>query len=297
MEIPEYLFIKILKLNNVDKYLREIHNIINEKILVEKRGYLYVFIKTLKEKIDYENGLVVEVKIGKSKQENKRSLGYRTMNPDGENIIALECFNMNSTEKILHKYLKYLGHHKFYKSIRNGGEHFLLDKNTLEIFIEACFILNKHYDLKSKEIKEEIKKEEIKKEEIKKEEIKKEEIKEEIKEEDLKKIRQYKCIRCGYETYHSSHMKYHLKRKIMCMPKLCDTFLSKEIKNDILNICNYCSENYKYSYNKILHEESCVKKKELELLYKQNEEIRLEHEKLKSKIITIPNKSKNIKYL
>ena len=32
----------------------------------------------------------------------------------------------------------------------------------------------------------------------------------------------YKCLRCGYKTDYRSHIKRHLKRKRICLPKLED---------------------------------------------------------------------------
>jgi hypothetical protein len=82
----------------------------------------------------------------------------------------------------------------------------------------------------------------------------------------------YKCTRCGYDTNVSTHMRDHLNRLNICEPLLNNIIFTEEMKNDILNTCNFCNKNYKKK-SKEDHERSCTKKKEKELITKQNEEI------------------------
>jgi hypothetical protein len=103
----------------------------------------------------------------------------------------------------------------------------------------------------------------------------------------------FKCIRCGYSTDHKSHMKDHLKRKLVCCPNESNILLTNEVKNDILHICNYCNKSYK---DKEHHEISCRNKKQTQTQTTDEkiEELRKEIEDMKKNQTSINIETQNI---
>lgn len=68
----------------------------------------------------------------------------------------------------------------------------------------------------------------------------------------------YTCVRCGYQTFKRSIMSNHLKRKIMCKPRLsdCDPGISVEIIEK-KHICHGCKKSFTRKCNLTKHLNKC----------------------------------------
>lgn len=107
------------------------------------------------------------------------------------------------------------------------------------------------------------------------------------------KVQIYNCPRCGYETMRKGDFLKHLKKVIICQPKVSDCdiqLLVQELTtknvNDVHFICRYCTQKFNNKSNMYRHIKICKKSpiNDNSDLFSQNDALKLKVEKLTNQL-------------